>query len=496
MAVQPLIHVGFGTPERQRRWTVAIRAILVIPHLLVVGLLGIAAFILTVFGWFAALVLGRLPAGIANFTAGWLAYALRVNSYEFLMHDEFPPFDGTRPFRVNAEIPITPVRRLAVFFRFLLVIPAGIVANISSAGLGVASPLIWLIVLVAGRMPVSLFSAVAAVLRFQLRTTAYTLMLTAKYPGELYGDAPQAPTFLMGPPGTPWPSGAPGAPAMPSPTAGGARAFEDAPLPPFVLGTPAPASPHPAPEPPAPADEQPWLSRPAPAPTYWEPGTPLPAPATTPASPPPPPPPGTSPSPPAPPSPPRPDAPAADYPPVPPPMTPVTPVTPVTTMMPPPAPPTTGRLVLSRPAKRIVTTFVIVGAFAQAASTSLEVALSGSSFSAYVDVVDAHNRLASTIDTDAAQRAACGASFECQTTYQGELADAFATFGVDVSHISFPSSAGTDVATLQSDTAKLVALLRQLEQDSPAQYAADLPTAEALGQTFDDDFATLAGDLA
>lgn len=171
-------------------------------------------------------------------------------------------------------------------------------------------------------------------------------------------------------------------------------------------------------------------------------------------------------------------------------------MTPLTAMTPPPAPPTTGRLVLSRPAKRIVTAFVIVGTFAQAASISVQAASSGSSFSAYVDVVDAHNRLASTIDADAAQRAACGASFECQTTYQGELADAFVTFSVDVSHISFPPSAGADVATLQSDTAKLVALLRQLEQDSPAQYAADLPTAESLGKAFDDDFATLTGDLA
>jgi hypothetical protein len=59
---------------------------------------------------------------------------------------------------------------------------------LAEVGLGIAGFLIWLIVLIKGSMPVSLIEANAAVLRFQARTSAYAMMLTGKYPGELFGE--------------------------------------------------------------------------------------------------------------------------------------------------------------------------------------------------------------------------------------------------------------------------------------------------------------------
>ena len=46
----------------------------------------------------------------------------------------------------------------------------------------------WLIVLIAGRMPRPLHEALAAALRYQTRVIGYFLMLTARYPGGLFGD--------------------------------------------------------------------------------------------------------------------------------------------------------------------------------------------------------------------------------------------------------------------------------------------------------------------
>ena len=55
----------------------------------------------------------------------------------------------------------------------------------------------WLIVLIAGRMPRPLHEALAAAVRYQVRVSGYFLMLTAQYPGGLFGD-PDALVFGTG----------------------------------------------------------------------------------------------------------------------------------------------------------------------------------------------------------------------------------------------------------------------------------------------------------
>ena len=56
----------------------------------------------------------------------------------------------------------------------------------------------WLIVLVAGRMPRPLHEALAAAVRYHIRVTGYFLMLTARYPGGLFGD-PATSAFVAAP---------------------------------------------------------------------------------------------------------------------------------------------------------------------------------------------------------------------------------------------------------------------------------------------------------
>jgi hypothetical protein len=108
------------------------------------------------------------------------------------MNDSYPPFSAKKDFGVNVEIPNTNIRRWAVLFRIVLVIPAAVVSALVTGGTEVAAVFIWLIVLVKGEMPVSLFAAFAAILRYQARFFAYYTMLTSKYPGELFGDEPSS----------------------------------------------------------------------------------------------------------------------------------------------------------------------------------------------------------------------------------------------------------------------------------------------------------------
>ena len=68
-----------------------------IPHYLVLVVLGLAAFIGIVIAWFAILVTGRYPRGVFTFVTDMLRWALRVSAYSFLLTT-----DRYQPFRLGA----------------------------------------------------------------------------------------------------------------------------------------------------------------------------------------------------------------------------------------------------------------------------------------------------------------------------------------------------------------------------------------------------------
>lgn len=176
---------------RQRRWTVLLRWLLLLPQFVVVCLLSIAAFFVTVVGWFAALFMGRLPEGIFSFLGSVLVYRTRVGVSSMLLVDRYPPFAFSAPDHpVQIELRATPLNRLAVFFRLILMIPAGIINNLAQAGWFAIGWIFWLIGIVLGRLPAPVFAATAAVARYQMRFTAYATMLTPAYPKRLFGDEP------------------------------------------------------------------------------------------------------------------------------------------------------------------------------------------------------------------------------------------------------------------------------------------------------------------
>ena len=70
--------VAFAGRAPQSRLTVAFRIILAIPQLIVLWLLGVAAGVITIIGWFGALFTGRLPVFAADFLTGYLRWLSRV----------------------------------------------------------------------------------------------------------------------------------------------------------------------------------------------------------------------------------------------------------------------------------------------------------------------------------------------------------------------------------------------------------------------------------
>jgi hypothetical protein len=190
--------------ERRGRLSVAFRLLLVLPQIVVLYLLLLVGVVAVVLGWFAALVLGRLPEPLARYLCHLTRYTTRVYAYAWLLTDRYPPFRfAAEDDPVLVELAPGRLNRLAVLFRLFLLIPASILAGLVVAGWSVAAFFIWLLVLVAGRVPGSLFDATTAVLRYNMRTTAYTWLVTAAYPWGLFGDRP-------GPAGPPAPAAAAG----------------------------------------------------------------------------------------------------------------------------------------------------------------------------------------------------------------------------------------------------------------------------------------------
>jgi len=187
----PRPFVAFPPAEVQRRLTVLFRLLLAIPVSLWLAIVGIAAGLGAIVGWFVALVVGRLPLGLAGLLAGYVELELRVTGYLTFVSDEYPSFSlHPTPSPAGFAFVVTPTRlnRLAVLFRIVLVFPKSVLSALVSQGLRLFSVLSWLVTLTTGRLPLPLHNATCAVLRYRVRTNAYLLMLTPEYPRDLFGD--------------------------------------------------------------------------------------------------------------------------------------------------------------------------------------------------------------------------------------------------------------------------------------------------------------------
>jgi len=176
--------------QHASRVKVGFRLILLIPHAILLFFYGVAAAVVLLVAWFAALFTARVPDGMYNFLGGYVAYYARVASYAALLTDRWPTVSVNDPYPVVFRL-TGPGRlnRAAVLFRLVLFLPAGIVISVVTTGAQLVSIVNWFIVLIRGRMPAPMFDAYASTARFYMRGQAYFLLLTPTYPAGLFGDA-------------------------------------------------------------------------------------------------------------------------------------------------------------------------------------------------------------------------------------------------------------------------------------------------------------------
>jgi hypothetical protein len=168
----------------RNRGTVAIRIILAIPHLLIVGVWGYAIELVSVIHWFIQVFTGKRNQGLFNFTNRYLAYASHVNTYVGLLFDDYPGFiddAGKTPVQYNLDYDES-VNRLTAGLRIIWAIPALIVAIVLGIAVFFVTLLTWFTILITGKHPRGQFDFQLKVNRYTMQANAYIGLMTDDYP--------------------------------------------------------------------------------------------------------------------------------------------------------------------------------------------------------------------------------------------------------------------------------------------------------------------------
>jgi membrane protein YqaA with SNARE-associated domain len=170
-------------PEHLSRWLIFVKWLLVIPHIIVLALYGIAYLVTLIIAWFAILFTGRYQRGLFDFAVGLLRWGARVTAYAYLMRDEYPPFStgGEYPVRLEVDYP-ERLSRWLIFLKWLLIIPHLIIIYAYSMLASAIMFVSFFIILFTGRYPKALFDLVVGYYRWNNRVDAYVLLLTDQYP--------------------------------------------------------------------------------------------------------------------------------------------------------------------------------------------------------------------------------------------------------------------------------------------------------------------------
>jgi Domain of unknown function (DUF4389) len=177
-------------PSELNRWLPLVKWLLVVPHFIVLFFVGIGAFFVAVYGFFAVLFTGRWPRGAFDYLVGTFRWAYRVAAYFHLMTDAYPPFsladDPNYPLRLNIDYP-EQVANWRPLVQWLLAIPYLLIAGVLYWLTGVLTIVAFFTVLFTKRIPREVFKLMVPGLRWNLRGNAYAYFMTERYPPFVWG---------------------------------------------------------------------------------------------------------------------------------------------------------------------------------------------------------------------------------------------------------------------------------------------------------------------
>jgi hypothetical protein len=183
MTDQPIFEAQYV--EKRSRLTTFFRAILAIPHFILLYVWGLVAGLAVIVAWFAILFTGRYPQGLYDFVAGAQRYSTAVYGYIALLTDEYPPFGSdtdSYPVHLRIPPPKAEYNRLKVLFRIILAIPVIIIVYAMQIVWEIGAFIAWFAIVLLGKQPKGLQDMIALGLSYQQRATLYMALLTEDWP--------------------------------------------------------------------------------------------------------------------------------------------------------------------------------------------------------------------------------------------------------------------------------------------------------------------------
>ena len=119
------VRVDIPYAEPLNRWLPLVKWLLAIPHWVVLYFLNIAYSIVTFIAFFAILFTKQYPEGLFKFAVGYRRWLINVETYAYLLRDEYPPFSidpGVYPASLEIDYP-TDLNRWLPLVKWLLAIP-------------------------------------------------------------------------------------------------------------------------------------------------------------------------------------------------------------------------------------------------------------------------------------------------------------------------------------------------------------------------------------
>lgn len=189
------VKVSYPQDEEQNKaWGILwfgmiVRAILVIPQIIVLAVLGFVAFFVMLVNWIPVLLNGRQATWAYTLIGGMIRLSTRVSMYVALLTGTYPPFGPGGEHTVNVTYDESETQNrlwgiplFGVWVRWIILIPHFIVLWL----LGIVSAILtffaWIPILINGRQSELVLRWVGGTYRWGVRVYAYATLLTGTYP--------------------------------------------------------------------------------------------------------------------------------------------------------------------------------------------------------------------------------------------------------------------------------------------------------------------------
>jgi hypothetical protein len=169
---------------------IGVKAIILIPHLVVLSILLAWLYITQLFLWIPVLFTGNYPEFGVRQVGGILRWGIRVSAYFYGFTDQYPPFsmaEGGYPIDLKIAAPETSNRlwaipALGIGIKEILIIPHFVIVYVMGAVVSIVHYVAWIAVLFTGNYPDWAYKTTFGYLQWSARMYCYMLGLTDKYP--------------------------------------------------------------------------------------------------------------------------------------------------------------------------------------------------------------------------------------------------------------------------------------------------------------------------